>query len=175
MLHLRIGEDLIDRVNGPGWYASFVETIDPVGAGPISEVIVDLDTERIAILRSRFRRFIVWLVHERGGADLFAKPLPGFLAGRGDIDVAVFGLENAGRNAGRMIIAGLFGNFALDQIARALEVEHENLRLQERGLDVLTLFGFLALQQSNKNADRGEQPRGQIGNRDAGTDWPLPR
>ena len=57
-----------------------------------------------------------------------------------------------------MIVAGLLRHHAVDQIARGLKIEHENLRLQQRGLDRLTLAGFVALDQRDQNAERREQP-----------------
>ena len=55
-----------------------------------------------------------------------------------------------------MIVAGLLGDFALNQIARGLEVEHENLRLQQRCRDVLALVGLFPFEKRHQNADRGE-------------------
>ncbi len=52
-----------------------------------------------------------------------------------------------------MIVAGLLRHLALHQIARGLEIEHENLRLQQRSRDVLALLGFLALEQRDQDAD----------------------
>ena len=49
----------------------------------------------------------------------------------------------------------------------ALEVEHENLRLQQRGRDVLSLAGLLAFQQRRENAESCKQSGRQIGDRDA--------
>ena len=74
-----------------------------------------------------------------------------------------------------MIVAGLLGHFAADQIARGLEVEHENLRLQQRGLDVLAFVRFLAFEQGDENAERREQSGGKIGDRNADAHRPLPR
>ena len=170
---MRIGKHLIDRIDRPGGYAGFVEALDPFGAGCGGEVMVDFRAERIAVLRTRFRGLILGPLHERGGADGFAEPLPGLLARRGDVDVTVSGLEHAGRNAGRMIVAGLFGHFALDQITRALEVEHENLRLQQRALDVLTPLRFLTLKKGDQNTERGKQAGGKVGDRNAGANRAL--
>jgi hypothetical protein len=80
------------------------------------------------------------LMDHRGRLERGAEPLPDFLAGRGDVDVAVGGLENSGRNARGVVVAGLRRHLAAEQPARALEVEHEYLRLQQRGGDVLALF-----------------------------------
>jgi len=41
-----------------------------------------------------------------------------------------------------MIVAGLPRDFTFDQPARGLEIEHEDLRLQERRRDVLAFFDF---------------------------------
>ncbi len=73
-----------------------------------------------------------------------------------------------------MIVAGLAGDLALHQPARGLEVEHEDLRLQERRRDVLALAGFLALEQRDQDAHGAEQPGAEIGDRDADAHRPLP-
>ena len=75
---------------------------------------------------------------------------------------------NAGRRTGRMIVARLSRHFIADQPARGLEIEHEDLRLQQRCRDVLALAGLLALQQRRENAKRSKQSGGEIGHRDAG-------
>ncbi len=74
-----------------------------------------------------------------------------------------------------MIVAGLLGDLAADQIARRLKIEHENLRLQQRGLDVLALVRFLALEQRDQDAERREQSGAEIGDRNADAHRPLPR
>ena len=73
-----------------------------------------------------------------------------------------------------MIVAGLPGHLAADQPARALEVEHEDLRLQQRGRDVLALLRLLALEQRDQNAERAKQPRAEIGDGNADAHRPLP-
>ncbi len=74
-----------------------------------------------------------------------------------------------------MIVAGLLGDLALDQIARGLKIEHEDLRLQERGRDVLTLAGLFAFEQRDQNADRRKQAGAEVGDRNADAHRPLPR
>jgi hypothetical protein len=74
-----------------------------------------------------------------------------------------------------MVIAGLAGHLAADQPARALEVEHEDLRFQQGGGDVLALLRLLALEQRDQNAERAKQPCGEVGDRDADAHRPLPR
>ena len=73
-----------------------------------------------------------------------------------------------------MIVAGLLGHLALDQPARRLEIEHEDLGLEQRGLDLLALAGRLALQERDQDAHGAEQPGGQVGDRDADPHRPLP-
>ena len=114
------------------------------------------------------------LVQQRLGVERVAEPLPHSLAARGDVDIAVAGLEHAGRDAGRMIVAGLLRHFAFDQPARGLEIEHEDLRLQQRGRDLLALAGLLPLEQRDQDAERGEQSGAQVGDRNADAHRPLP-
>jgi len=88
--------------------------------------------------------------------------------------VAVLGLEHAGRNAGRVIVAGLFGELMHLQPARGLEVEHEDLRLQQRGRDPLAFAGNVALQQRGQNAHGAEKSGAKISDRNADPHGPWP-
>src|SRR3954467_9990720 len=97
------------------------------------------------------------------------------IAGRSDVDMPVAGAKNASRNAGRMIVAGLFGHLAGDQPARGLEIEHRDLRRQQRAFDPLALARNLALQEGDENAHRAEDPGREISDRDADAHRPLPR
>src|SRR5262245_878644 len=135
---------------------------------------IDLDVERVAILRARRRVRVFRVLDQLGRAERGAKTLPDLLAGRGDVDVAIGGLEHAGRDRGRMIVAGLLRHFALHQPARRLEVEHEDLRLQERGRDVLAFLRPLALEQRNHDAERAEQPGTEVRDRNPAPHRPLP-
>src|SRR6185437_9507357 len=44
-----------------------------------------------------------------------------------------------------------------------LEIQHEDLGLEKRGLHPLALAGSLALQQRGEDAERAEQPRREVG------------
>ena len=59
-----------------------------------------------------------------------------------------------------MVVAGLLGHFAADQITRGLKIEHENLRLQQRRRNVLALAGFLAFEQGDEDAQRSKHSGG---------------
>ena len=74
-----------------------------------------------------------------------------------------------------MIVAGLLGDLVRLQPARGLEVEHEDLRLQQRGGDPLPFAGNFALVQRRQNAERAEQPGAEIGDRNADAHRALAR
>ena len=112
MLDLRVGEHLVDRIDRPARHAGLVQALDPLGAGSAGHVRVDLGIERVAIFRARRAGLIVRILQQRRRFGGLAESLPDFLSGGGNVDVAVLGLEHAGRNAGRMIIAGLLRDFA---------------------------------------------------------------
>src|SRR5664279_5715001 len=61
-----------------------------------------------------------------------------------------------------MVVAGLFGDVLSHQPARGLEIQHKNLRLQQRGLHPLAFARNLALQQCGENAGGAEQSRGEV-------------
>src|SRR5262245_7632539 len=91
------------------------------------------------------------------GLDSLAESLPDGLAGRGNIDIAISGLEDTSGNAGGMIIAGLGCDFVLHEPARSLEIQHKNLCLQQRGLDPLALPRDFPLQERRENPHGAEQ------------------
>ena len=167
MLDLRVLEHLVDRVDRPAGHAGLVELADP-GLGRLRHgALLDLGVERIAVLGAGRRRRVVGMAVELGRADRLRAALPDPPAGRGDVDVAVRGLEHAGRDAGRMVVAGLLGDFLLHQPARGLEVEHEDLGLQQRGLHPLALARDLALEQRGEDAHGAEQAGGEVGDGNA--------
>src|SRR5580658_5741720 len=53
MLHLRVGEHLVDRVDRATGHAGLVHAFDPFGAAAADEMAIDLGIERIAVLRAR--------------------------------------------------------------------------------------------------------------------------
>ena len=113
------------------------------------------------------RRRMLGMVEQLRRAERLREALPQVLARRGDVDVAVAGREHAGRDRGRMVVAGLLGDLALHQPARGLEVEHEDLRLDQRGVDPLALAGALAIVEREDDRLGQQQARGQVGDRDA--------
>src|ERR1700734_837532 len=52
MLHLRVGEHLVDRVDRATGHAGLVHALDPFGAAAADEIAIDLGVERIAVLRA---------------------------------------------------------------------------------------------------------------------------
>ncbi len=174
LAHLRVGEHLIDGVDRPARHPGLVQQLDPVRAGLATQDRGELGVQRIAVLRAVGRRRVRGVLGQLLVADRAAKASPDLLTRDRDVDVAVAGREHAGRDAGRMIVAGLLGYVVIDQPARRLEVQHEHLRLQQRGLDPLALARVLALEQRDQNALRREQAGAQIGDRDADPHGALP-
>ena len=86
---------------------------------------------------------------------------------RGDIDMAVAGFEHALRDRGRVIVAGLRRDFLIHQPACGLKIEHENLRLQQRGMNPLSLTGFFPFIQRDHDAVGQQDAGAQIVNRNA--------
>ena len=146
MFYLGVVEHLVDRIDRPAGHAGGVEFLHPGVGGFRHGEFADLRIERVAVLRARRRGGIVGIGHKLRRADRLRATLPDPPAGGGDVDVAVRGLEHAGRNAGRMVVAGLLRHVLFHQPARGLEIQHENLRLQQRGLHPLAFAGDLALQ-----------------------------
>ena len=89
--------------------------------------------------------------------------------------MAVLGAEDARGNAGGMIVAGLARHVLLMSPARRLEIEHRDLRGEQRGLDQLAFARLLALQERDEDAHRGEDAGGEIGDRDADAHRALAR
>ena len=66
-----------------------------------------------------------------------------------------------------MLVAVLPRHLLVDQPLRGLEVEHRDLRFEQRGLHPLALAGDLAFKQCGQDAHRAEVPGTQIGQRNA--------
>src|SRR5258708_2265743 len=86
------------------------------------------------------------------------------LARRCDIDVAVAGRKHAGRNAGRVVIAGLARYVLADQPAPRLEIQQRDLRAKQSQLHPLTVAESLALQEGRENSHREKSAGAEIGN-----------
>src|SRR5256885_1372248 len=130
MRDLRVGEHLIDPVDRTARNAGGVQRLDPLRARAVREVPFQRGVQGIAVLRARRRRRIGRIAQQRLRPDGMAQALPHGSAHRCDVEVAVAGLEHAGRDAGRMVVPGLLGDLPGVEPARGLEVEHEDLRLQ---------------------------------------------
>src|ERR1700757_2133745 len=100
MFDLRVFEHLVDGIDWATGYAGGIEFGYPVVGGLLLGALADLDTQRIAILRARGRGRIVGMLDPFGSAERLAEALPDPTARRGDVDIAVGGLEHAGRDAG---------------------------------------------------------------------------
>src|SRR6185312_12237537 len=139
MLHLRVGEDLVHAVDRARRHARRVDDLDPLGRGLGLGDLLDRGVEPVAVLEPSLVAGVLGIAAQSGRAQRLAQALEHLGAGGGDIDVTVLGLEHAGRNAGRVIVAGLARHFPGDEPARRLEIEHGDLRRQQRRLDILAL------------------------------------
>src|SRR5262245_65966079 len=175
MHDLRVGIDLVDGIDRPAGNARLVEQLDPLGPGGVYGYVHQVGVGPVALLRALRGGLVFRPLHQIARLGGIAESGPYLRTGRGDVDMPVGGLEYARWNAGRVIVAGLLGHLAADQPARALEVEHEDLCLQQRGCDVLALLRLLAFEQRDQNAERAKQPRAEIGDRDPDAHRPLPR
>src|SRR5688500_4741100 len=167
MLDLRIGENLVDRVDRTGGYAGLFEFLHPVRRGLLFGDFFERGVERGAI-----RGAVGELAELRMGLPLgllahVAETFVESSRARREIDVAVARREHAARRHRRMIVAGLLRDFALPEIARGLEVEQENLRLEERRVDPAADTRALAHVERRHDAEREEAPGDEIVHRNA--------
>src|SRR5688572_33066430 len=99
------------------------------------------------------------MVEQLRDARPLAEALPGLVSRGGDIDIAVSGLVHACPGPGRMVIALLAGDHAAHQVARRLEVEHVDLRFDQRSRNPLALAGALAVEQRSEERRVGKESR----------------
>src|SRR5215469_5850547 len=123
MLDLRIGKHLIDRIDRTAWHAGLIESFDPVGTWTLGGQLVDFRIQCVTILRSVRSICIFGPPDQLRCLERMTETLPDFLTGGCDVDVAIRSLENAGWNAGGVIVAGLFRDLAFDKPARGLEIK----------------------------------------------------
>ena len=74
-----------------------------------------------------------------------------------------------------MIVARLFRHNTIHQEPRGLEIEHEHLRLKQRGLHPLAFTRCRTLHQGNQNTLCGKKTRTQIRDGNAHAHGPLTR
>src|SRR5581483_4442242 len=171
VLHLRIGERLVDRVDRAGGDADVVQLLDELVHRHLAHLRVDRLAQRGAVFGLRPRgggreaRVLAELLRADHAEEVAEHPV----AAGADVDDAVLGGEDAGREAGRVVVASLAGHLASDQPARRLEVEHRDLRLEQRGVHPLSLAGALTLEQRRHDALRQEHPGAEVVDGDADT------
>jgi hypothetical protein len=105
---------------------------------------------------------------EFGPAERDAQSPPLAVPTDAEIDEAVGGRKDAHRRRVGVIVAGLAGCDAIDEIARGLEIHHCDLRLQQRGLHPLAAAGLLALGQRDQDAGGGIDAGRTVGHRNTG-------
>jgi hypothetical protein len=174
MLHLGIGERLVDPVDRPARHAGGVEDRDPFRAGLLPGDRHQHLHQHVAIGRARPGGGEARIGAQVRPLDGAAEPLVDLVAGGGDVDVAVLRLEDAGGDAGGVVVARLRRDLAAHQPARGLEVEHRQHRLQQRGVHPLADAGRLTLQQRHQDALGEEDARAQVGDGNAHAHRSLP-
>ena len=167
LLDMGVGENLVDAIDRPARHAGFGQQFDPMRARFCARAAVDLGAQRIAVRGTAVRLFIIGVPDEVVGVQRLAQAAPDRLPGGGDVDGAVAGFKHALGNDRRMVVAGLRRDMPVDQPARGLKIKHENLRLQQRGMDPLSLAGFDALIQGDHDTVGKEHAGTQIVDRDA--------
>ena len=175
VLHLLVLEHFLHVEDRAARHTGLVEDLDPRGTGPGDGRLLQLGVAGLAVLRAILRRPEARIVDQVPDLQRLAETAVHVLAGGGDVHVAVGGLEHAGRNAGRVIVARLWRDLLADEPARRLEVEHAHHRLQQRGVDPLALAGALALEQRHQDAVRQEHAGGEVGHGDADAHRALAR
>src|SRR6516165_2530733 len=151
MLNLRIGKGLVDRVDRPTRNADLVHQLDPIGARTPHSDFGDPFVQRFTVLRALRPGRVIRIVEQCHRISRLAEAAKHMIARSSNVDLPVRGGEQPRWDAGRMIIAGLLRDLAGDQPARSLEIEHEDLRFEKRGMDPLPLATRLALDQSHQH------------------------
>src|SRR5690348_13045911 len=154
MPHLRVGEYLVDAIDRAAWHTGAVENIDPLRRWPSPRDRLDRRVELIAVAQARLSARVRRIDGKLLGPERLAQASEQFVAGAGNIDVPVGRREYAGGNRRRMVVAGLLRDLSRKQPARGLEVQHRDLRGEQRSLYPLPRAGFLPLQQRQQNAHR---------------------
>src|SRR2546430_7641769 len=147
VLYLRIGEHLVDAVDRAAGNAAAVQLRHPFLARAGGEAFIE---DRVQALAVRGALLVVpeFVARDQVFAPYdVAQALPHTFARGRDVDVAVGGLVGRGRHAGRVVVADLRRDLPLHQVARRLEVEQRDARLQERGLHPLPAAGGFALEE----------------------------
>ena len=131
VLHLGIGERLVDAIDRPARHARAVQDLDPLGARLLARHGHQDLHDLVPIGRPRPRGGEARVGEQVGPLDGAAEPPVEVVAARGDIDVPVLRLEDARGNARRMVVPRLGRHLAAHQPARRLEVEHGEHRLEQ--------------------------------------------
>src|SRR6185437_5427459 len=96
------------------------------------------------------------------------------IAGAGDENMAVRGLEFAIGHDVRMRVAETAGDLAADEIVGPLVDQHRDLAVEQRAIDMLPLPRGVAVMQRGEDGDGGVEASKQVADRQADFDWPGP-
>ena len=97
---MRIGEYLVDAVDGAAGYSGTIEYLDPFRAGACFHDRDEARVQRIAVLATLLFFLEQRIIEKIRGADCLAESLPHHAARATDVDMAVGGRVGAGGNAG---------------------------------------------------------------------------
>ena len=167
VLDLRVREHLVDRVDRAAGNPGLVQKLDPVQARLRRRDGRDRPVDVGAVLGAAALRAPLGPLLPRGLPEGIAEPLPHPGRGGGDGDRPVGGRKHAGRDRGRMVVAGLPRHLAGQQPARRLEIEHEDHRLEQARVHPAAFAGGLALEQRHHDRERQKVAGREIGDRDA--------
>ena len=157
-------------------HAGRIQALDPVRAGAVGEIAVDRGIERVAVLRARGAGGILAHCPCSAGAPIalhrrfhISPPAVAMLMWPSRVLKTPVGMLVG------WLLPACAGTSPVDQPARSLEVEHEDLRLQQRGGDLWPLPDCSRSSSATRMPERAEQAGGQIGDRNADPHRPASR
>ncbi len=175
VLDLRIGEHLVHLVDRTGGHTRVVQQLHQFVAAVAGHMLVDFGIQGIAVLGARLVGGKALLRKQLRRLQRFAEAFIDMAARCRDVDVAILGLEHAGRDRRRVIVTGLAGHVLGDGPACGLKVAHRDHGLQQRRRNPLPLPRALPFQKGNQDTHGAMKACAHIGDGDTGPDRSLPR
>ena len=131
-LDLFIVEALLDVKHRSSRYADLGQELNPLLGSPLGQVLLYFDGQLLTVGQTAAAVDEAWIVEQLGRPQrLTEASVEPLAASLDDQAGTVLGLVDAGWRRDRVVVAGLAGDFAFDQVERRLELHQPNHRLEQ--------------------------------------------
>ncbi len=173
--HLRIFEDLHQILHRARGDAALPEALDPFRGRALEQAHLQRGDERVAVRDAVDVRRVARIAAHLGEPELLHERRELAVGAVRDVDERVLRAEQLVRHDRRMGVAVLLRLDAADQVVGGDVREQAHDRLEQAGVDALSLAGALARGEREQDAVHRVEAAADVGDRDPDARRPAPR